>query len=308
MIVSGMPTSLAPAPQLLTRAAAPPNGDAWLYEIKYDGFRLLANLGHGRASLWSRPGAEWTSRLPWIANAVAALKARSACLDGELVYLTDDGFPDFEALQDATRSGKNRERLFYQVFDVLNLDGVDLTSRPLLERKARLMDLLRAADSPRLRFVAHTRGNGADFFRAVDQLGLEGIVCKKARSVYRAGVRTSDWVKVKCFRTQRFTVVGYTIEDNVLASLALAGVVSDGSLVYAGRVEFGVPRRDDTVLRALRTLGDPTMAVAGGSQSPSVIWVEPKLSAEVRALAWQPGRSLRHAALRGVSVASSPDP
>src|SRR5437763_3485231 len=101
-----MPAVLAPAPQLLSRASQPPNGDAWLHEIKYDGYRLMANLTHGRSSLRSRPGADWTSRLPWIAAAVASLQARSACLDGELVYLTDEGFPDFERLQNATRSPK----------------------------------------------------------------------------------------------------------------------------------------------------------------------------------------------------------
>lgn len=294
-----MPATIGPAPQLLTRASAPPNGDAWLYEIKYDGYRLLANLARGRATLWSRPGADWTSRLPWIANAVASLKVQSVCLDGELVYLTDDGFPDFEALQGATRS-TGRERLYYQIFDLLSLDGEDLTSRPLLERKERLCELLRRANSPRLRYVAHVEGNGAAFFQAVDGLGLEGIVCKRARSLYRAGTRSADWVKVKCFRTQTFAIVGYTVADGMLESLALAGRDGD-RLAYAGRVEWGVPRRDPSLLNVLRSLGEPTANI-DGARSRSVSWVEPCVSAKVRALAWAPGRALRHAVLRGVSV------
>lgn len=179
-----MPT-LALSPQLLSRASEPPNGDGWIHEIKYDGYRLLASVEHGRASLRSRPGADWTSRLPLIARAVALLPVKSAQIDGELVYLTDCGFPDFEALQGAVRSTKQATRLYYQVFDLLGIDAEDLTSRPLLERKQRLCELLTKSDQPRLRYVAHVDGDGAGFFLAVDGLGLEGIVCKRARSVYR---------------------------------------------------------------------------------------------------------------------------
>jgi bifunctional non-homologous end joining protein LigD len=301
-----MPT-LALSPQLLSRAARPPNGDAWLHEIKYDGYRLMASVDRGRVCLRSRPGADWTSRLPFIAQAVASLGVSEACLDGELVYLTDDGFPDFERLWEATRSREQRGRLYYQVFDLLCVNGADLTSRPLLERKARLVDLLSRADSQRVRYVAHTTGNGGVFFDAVDQLGLEGIVCKRATSVYRAGTRSADWVKVKCFRTQHFVVVGYTTEEiagrEVLSSLAMAGRASDEGLVYAGRVEFGVPRRDDTLLRLLCALGTHEAPAAKAPQSRSLMWIEPLLAAEVRALAWKPGRALRHAVLRSLSRA-----
>lgn len=292
--------TVALSPQLLTRAARPPNGDGWLYEIKYDGYRLLASVEHGRASLLSRPGADWTPRLPLIANAVCSLGIRSATFDGELVYLTDDGFPDFERLRGATQSG-DQARLYYQVFDLLTLDGRDLTTRPLLERKERLLRVLRSSN-PRLRYVAHVQGNGADFFGAVDQLGLEGIVCKRARSVYRAGVRSSDWIKVKCFHTQRFAVVGYTTEDGTLDSLALAGQNDEGQLHYAGRVDFGVPRRDDTLLRALQLLRTSPAQIVGVSRNSAIRWVEPRVTAEVRALRWAPGRQLRHAVLRSVSV------
>lgn len=252
--------------------------------------------------MWSRPGTNWTSRLPSIADAVAALNAGSACLDGELVYLSEAGFPDFECLQGATRTAKEQGRLYYQVFDLLSLDGEDLTSRPLLERKALLVELLQRTDLPRLRYVAHTQGDGAEFFRAVDQLGLEGIVCKRARSLYRAGVRNNDWVKVKWFHAQRFAIVGYTSEDGRLATLALAGRDAEGQLHYAGRVEFGVPRRDTTLLNALSTLGSPTTAIVGAPSGSSVVWIEPRLSADVRALRWLPGRWLRHATFRGIAA------
>jgi bifunctional non-homologous end joining protein LigD len=297
-----MPGVLDHSPQLLSRASAPPNGDSWLHEIKYDGYRLLPSLERGRVCLRSRSGADWTARLPHIAGAVASLGARELVLDGELVYLDDDGFPDFERLWDATRSQEHHGRIYYQVFDLLNLDGVDLTGRPLVERKERLLNLLERGDHPRLRYVAHVQGNGDEFFAAVDQLGLEGIVSKRMHSVYRSGVRTADWIKVKCFHTQHFSVVGYTVEDGGLESLALAGTTEDGRAHYAGRVEFGVPRRDDTLLRALQLLGAPRTDVVGASSNPSIRWVEARLTAEVRALRWMPGRSLRHAVLRSVGV------
>jgi bifunctional non-homologous end joining protein LigD len=293
---------LALAPQLLTRAAAPPNGDEWLHEIKYDGYRLLATVDAGRVRLWSRPGADWTSRLPRIATAVATLGARQLVLDGELVYLDDDGFPDFERLQAATQSREHQPRLYYQVFDLLNINGKDIAARPLLERKTRLVELLRRGDHPRLRYVAHVQANAAEFFRAADELGLEGIVSKRARSVYRPGIRSADWVKVKCFHTQHFVIVGYTIANGRLESLAVAQPAEDGGAHYAGRVELGVPRRDDTLRRALELLGAPSISVRGASSNPSIRWVEPRLRAEVRALRWRPGRALRHAVLRGVSV------
>ena len=156
-----MPAAVSLSPQLLSRASTPPNGDGWLHEIKYDGYRLLSAWGNGHASLFWRPGADWTSRLPWIADAVASLTSRSVSLDGELVYLTDDGFPDFERLWDATRSSRATARLYYQVFDVLNIDGTDLTSWPVLERKERLLGRLRRNENPGLRYVAHTARRGS---------------------------------------------------------------------------------------------------------------------------------------------------
>lgn len=297
-----MPAVAEYNPQLLSRASTPPEGDGWLHEIKYDGYRLIASRERGRVRLRSRSGADWTARLPLIAGAVASLGARELVVDGELVYLDDDGFPDFERLWGATRAPEQQARLYYQIFDLLNLNGEDLTGRSLLERKDRLVKLLGRAEHLRLRYVAHVQGGGSEFFQAVDELGLEGIVSKRIQSVYRPGVRSADWVKVKCFHTQRFTVVGYTVADGALESLALAGAAEDGQAHYAGRVEFGVPRRDDTLLRALQMLGAPRSFVLGASSSPSIRWVDARLAAEVRALRWVPGRSLRHAVLRSISV------
>jgi bifunctional non-homologous end joining protein LigD len=299
-------TAVLLEPQLLERASTPPQGDAWLYEIKYDGYRLLASSERGRKSLYSRSGADWTSRLPWIAKAIGALD-RDVHMDGELVYLTDDGLPDFERLRDATLSGE-QGRLYYQVFDLLRLDGRDLTARPLIERKERLSALFRdAAPNSRLRYVSHYQGDAVEFLRSVDRLGLEGMVSKRVRSVYRGGTRSCDWIKTKCSHTQRFAVVGYTTEliggKEVLATLALAG---EGDR-YAGRVEFGVPRRDGSLLEILQSLGARSASVADAPETSSIQWIEPLLAANVRCLRWEPGRSVRHAVLHGVGQRCASD-
>jgi len=290
-----MPT-LALSPQLLSRASVPPNGDAWLHEIKYDGYRLLASTQRGEVWLYSRSGGQWSAKLPWIAKAVSVLD-RDVHFDGELVYLSENGHPDFDRLRGATQSGA-QARLFYQVFDLLRLDGRDLSNRPLLERKQQLSALLGCGHAvTRLRYVSHYQGDSAEFLRAADALGLEGIVSKRVHSLYRAGVRSGDWIKTKCFRLQRFTVVGYTTElrggKELLATLALAGAGNR----YAGRVEFGVPRRDDTLLRALQLIRVRTASASDAPHSTSIQWVQPRLAADVRCLPWKPGRHVRHAVL-----------
>jgi bifunctional non-homologous end joining protein LigD len=295
------------APQLLERSQSAPDGDNWLHEIKYDGYRLLTCLEHGRVSLFSRPGANWTTRLPSIAAALGALANSGAYLDGELVYLAPNGVPDFEALQQTTHARRASGPLYYQVFDLLRLRGEDLTGRPLIERKALLQELLASgAENPRLRYVSHVVGEGPAFFAAADGLALEGIVSKRATSLYRPGERSRDWLKVKCFRTHRFDVVGFTTETRddgpALASLVLAGRSRSGTAVYAGRVEFGVPSRDRTLLHALQRMSVPTAPLAHAPEARTVTWVTPRLSAEVRCLAWEPGRYIRHAVVRGLAV------
>ena len=135
--------AVALEPQLVDRASRAPEGESWIHEIKYDGYRLLASVQRGKVWLYSRSGADWTTRLPWIAQAVGSLGLRDLHLDGELVYLDDDGLPDFERLWSATRSGDEQARLYYQIFDVLRLKEKDLTATPLIERRDRLVELLR---------------------------------------------------------------------------------------------------------------------------------------------------------------------
>ncbi|MBW3572387.1 MAG: hypothetical protein KY467_14895 [Gemmatimonadetes bacterium] len=195
------------APQLLTSAKAAPGGDGWLHEIKYDGYRLLCRLEHGRARLFSRPGREWTAELPGLAAAVEGLAMGSAWLDGEMVALRADGTPDFHALRRAIRGGRGAPRLAYQVFDLLYVDGRGLLGTDLLARKRMLEERVRGRCGC-VRYTDHLVGSGPALHRAAHDAGLEGIVSKRISSRYRPGARSRDWLKVKCMHRYVFTVAG----------------------------------------------------------------------------------------------------
>ena len=282
-------------PQLLAPVKEAPEGDGWIHEVKYDGFRLLCRLEGGRARLVTRGGHDWTARFPAIAGAAAALGVRDGWLDGELVALGADGVPSFPALMRAMHGGRAAAGLAYQVWDAPYLDGRDLTHACVLERKARLEERVRGRSAV-VRWSDHLRGNGPVFFRHAFAAGLEGIVSKRVGSGYRPGVRSRDWRKVKCFHTLAFRVAGHT--PGLGAVLLCAGGEEDR--VYAGRVN-GWAR--EAVRRELREALAPLGRAASpldGVERAGVRWVEPEVEVEVTALAWKPGEKLRHAVLRRV--------
>lgn len=222
-------------PQLLASAKAAPEGDGWLHEIKYDGYRLLCRLEHGRARLFSRPGRDWTAELPALAAAVEGLGVRSAWLDGEMVALRADGTPDFHALRRAISGGRGALRLVYQVFDLLYLEGRELLGTDVLVRK-RMLEMLMRGQCEQVRYTDHLVGNGPAFHQAAHQAGLEGIVSKRIGSRYRPGARSRDWLKVKCMHRYVFTVAGIGKDGAVL-------VDGDGAFVgcafYTRRPRIG---------------------------------------------------------------------
>lgn len=248
------------APQLLTAAKAAPEGDGWLHEVKYDGYRLLCRVEHGRARLFSRPGREWTSDLPAIVEAVEGLGTGDAWFDGELVALRPDGMPDFHALRRAIAGKRGAPPLVYHVFDVLHARGRELLGVDVLARKRILEELVRDRCG-RVRYADHLVGSGPAFFRAAHAAGLEGIVSKRLGSRYRPGVRSRDWVKVKCMHRYVFTV---------------AGIGRDGAVLV-----------DD---------GGAFVGCAWYTRRPPV-----GRAVEVAALRWTPGRALRHATVVAAS-------
>lgn len=289
--------------QLATLVREPPEGDPWLYEIKYDGYRALAYVEGGSVRLVSRNGLSFSERFAPICESLAALGLPRAVLDGEICALDESGRTRFETLQRSMQEAP--EHLVYFVFDVLFLGEEDLRALPLTERKERLERLLPETTRGRVRRAEHVRGGGASFLEAVERLGLEGLVAKRGDRAYVPG-RSLDWQKVKVERREEVVVVGFTAPKGArqrFGALLLATVdpERDGSLRYAGKVGTGFDTRalEDLYERMLplRVARPP---VADPPRMPEATWIEPVLVAEVRYTEWTSDGKLRHPAFLGL--------
>jgi DNA ligase D-like protein (predicted ligase) len=231
-------------PQLTQLVDAAPDGDSWLHEIKFDGYRMYARLDRGAVKLLTRTGLDWTHKYPAIAETVSALGARQAYLDGELCGVGADGITSFSMIQLASDAG-NAAGLVFFLFDLLHLDGEDLMTRPLIDRKARLAALLANVTSP-LQYCDHQTGRGREFHQQACAMALEGIVSKPADAPYTPGNR-GLWRKVKCLHREEFVVIGWTDPEGsrpFLGALLLGYYDPDGRLVFAGRVGSGISQAE----------------------------------------------------------------
>jgi bifunctional non-homologous end joining protein LigD len=298
-------------PQLTKLVAEPPEGSDWLHEIKFDGYRMHARLDRGTVRLLTRTGLDWTDKYPAIAAAVASIGARQAYLDGELCGVRPDGITSFSMIQAASDSG-NASALVFFLFDLLYLDGEDISARPLIERKARLSRLLADAHSP-LHYCDHQIGHGHAFHEKACAMSLEGIVSKRADAAYAPGNR-GLWVKVKCLHREEFVVVGWTDPEGSrpwLGALLLAYYDPDGRLVYAGRASTGIKQAElERLWRRLQPLAISNMPLevppprTSRFGSPLVLsrvhWVRPELVAEVKYLTWTDDNLLRQVVYEGL--------
>src|SRR5215471_14333366 len=194
-------------PQVAQLVDAAPEGDQWLHEIKFDGYRMHARLDRGAVKLLMRTGLDWTHKYPAIAKAVSSLGARQAYLDGELCGVGTDGVTSFSIVQLASDSGDAATLVFF-LFDLLHLDGEELRPRPLSDRKSPLAALLANAPSP-LQYSDHQLGHGRAFHAKACAMSLEGIVSKRADAAYAPGTR-GLWLHVKCLNRADFVVIGGT--------------------------------------------------------------------------------------------------
>ena len=292
------------APQLAVVAEEAPGGDAWLHEIKYDGYRALCRLEGGRAQLFTRSGQDWSDRFAPVTRSCAALPARAAWLDGEVVVLDADGRTSFEGLQASLGSPAVAAGLRYVLFDLLHLDGVDLRGLPLEQRKQRLAALLRRAPDDTLRYGDHVVGRGEAFLEQARAHGLEGILSKRRDAAHRDG-RHPDWRKIRCHQRGEFVVGGFTDPAGSRAGFGalLLGVHEDsGSITYVGRVGTGfsdarlgnLHRR----LKALERLASPFAPFP--DVPPTAHWVQPELVAEVTFTNWTRDGRLRHPVFVGL--------
>ncbi len=290
---------------LATLSDATPEGERWVHEVKYDGYRAVTFLDKGVVRMTSRNGLDWTDRFGAVPKALAGLPARSTVLDGEVVVLDRDGVSSFGALQQAL-SARDAGALTYEIFDLLYLDGRDLRKTPLLERKRALAALLHADPHPGpLRYSDHVEGHGEAFNARACEFALEGVVSKLADSPYIAG-RSRSWIKSKCAHRQEFVVGGYTEGAGARSRFGalLVGYYAEGELRYAGRVGTGYDDATiDELLKGLTSIERRTPPFADppiGPVAKRTHWVTPVLVAEVAFAEWTRDGILRQPVYKGL--------
>lgn len=295
------------APQLAQQASKAPIGDDWVHELKLDGYRIQIHVqskGKEReVRLLTRKGLDWTARMPDIAQAAAQLQVKNAILDGEVVALDKNGVSSFADLQAAFQEGK-QAYLTYFAFDLLHLDGRNIRTLPLLQRKELLAGLIGHSDDSPLRLSEHLQANGDEVFKKACALGAEGIISKLASAKYSLG-RGTAWLKVKCVQEQEFVVGGFTLPSKGGPGIGalLLGYYEAGKLHYAGRSGTGFTQQTRRSLRAKLeelTQKAPAFVDLPGSARRSVHWVKPKLVAQIAFATWTRDNLLRQAAFKGL--------
>jgi bifunctional non-homologous end joining protein LigD len=289
--------------QLAALTKSPPTGPHWVHEIKYDGYRMLCRIADQKVRMFSRAGKDWTADFPTVVAALARLPVETAWLDGEVVVLDAQGRSSFQALQNAIDTGS--PNLTYLAFDLLYLNGFDLRAVALAERKRLLQDLLARAQTE-VKYSEHFAVAGPAFLQNISELGLEGMVSKRADMAYQSG-RGPAWQKVKCVRRQEMVIGGYTDPAGSrkgLGALLLGVYEPDGTLAYSGKVGTGF---DDATLASLsRTLQglaqkeSPFHNPPQGAEGRRAHWVKPTLVAEVSFTEWTDDGTLRHPSYQGL--------
>jgi bifunctional non-homologous end joining protein LigD len=302
--------------------------DDWIFELKLDGYRLLAAKSGGDALLLTRNGNDYTAVFPEIARAIKALPVESCIVDGEVVVLDEQGRPSFARLQQRGRlsSPSSIRRAAVElpaaffVFDLIAFEDFDVRALPLIRRKQLLADLVPKLGA--VRYLSHIEREGEAFMKQVETMRLEGIIAKKADAPYRAG-RSSQWLKIKSDPTADFVIVGYTQPRgarSALGALQLADFVN-GKLVYAGRVGTGfsdkllqelharlepIVREDPPCLGPVIKDAEPRPAKAI-PETKTTVWVEPQYVCEVRFREWTPDGVLRHPAFQRLRDDKAPN-
>jgi bifunctional non-homologous end joining protein LigD len=298
-----MPDRIEPClAQLKTR---PPKGDDWVYEIKWDGYRLSVHIEPTGIRILTRGGHDWTHRFPAIQQAALWLPVGSAILDGEAVVLDEQGRSDFGLLKQSLggRGGKKTSSdAIFMAFDLLYFDGHDLRNSELSMRRHLLNDLVPAGDQRDIRLSEEIEADGDQLLASACEHGLEGIIAKRRDAPYRSG-RLGDWLKIKCVQSDSFFVVGYeksTAARGQMRSLLLAARKGD-DLVYVGSVGTGFKEKDAWALREMMdSITQKTPAIKYAGRRKNIVWLQPTLIAEIEYRAWTDDGKLRHASYKGL--------
>src|SRR4051812_36350113 len=299
-------------PQKALLVSAPPKGDNWVHELKLDGFRMGVFVRGKSVEIISRRGNAYTAQFPEIVTAAQKLKVKNAVIDGEVVVLDKSGLSNFQLLQ---QIGSGRQGLTFFAFDLLALNGKDLTPLPLIERKKLLRKLLPpSSDKGIIRYTEHFEVDGAEMFAKACQLGAEGIISKMRNAPYRIGARSSEWQKIKCTKRQEFVIGGFTDPDGSRVGIGslLIGYYEGDSLRFAGKVGTG-PGWNDAFGRKLRKELE-TIEISKAAYDPppkgwlgkNAHWVKPNLVAEIEFTEWTGDGSVRHPSLQGFRADKKP--
>ena len=302
---AGKPPKFA-KPQLATLVDEVPTGNGWMHEIKFDGYRALIAVAGDKVTVWTRNQNDWTEKFGPLVEAIAALDLPPALIDGEIVALDKDGNPDFSTLQSVLKRGHGsqgpKDKLAFFAFDLLQMDGEDLTGHSNIERKERLEALLRDTEPP-IHVAEHIIGAGEKLYAQMCDAGQEGIIAKRIDAPYRHS-RTKSWVKVKCVQRQEFIVVGWSessAKARPFASLLLA--TKDGEdLIYRGKVGTGFDSEDldrlgsklDRIERKTPPLDVPK------ADARKAHWTTPNLVAEIAYAELTAEGRVRHASFLGL--------
>ncbi|HTK02015.1 MAG TPA: non-homologous end-joining DNA ligase, partial [Bordetella sp.] len=301
-VARALPATLKP--QLATLVdGVPPNAADWIYEVKFDGYRILARMDDDGVRLYTRNGNDWSAKMPHLVKALGKLKVPGTWIDGEIVVLADNGAPSFQALQNAFEGDRTANIVFY-AFDLPFVAGRDLREEPLTVRRALLEQLFKAASDGPVRFSAAFDAAPKDLVDSACKMGLEGIIAKRRNASY-VSRRADTWLKIKCARRQEFVIVGYTDPAGSRAGFgALLVAVHDdaGNLRYAGKVGTGFDTRglNDLAkkLKAIEVKERPLTQQAGMPRQAH--WIKPELVAEVSFGEWTSSGHIRHSVFKGL--------
>ena len=288
-------------PMLATLGEEPFDDDEWLFEIKWDGYRAVAETNGKSTRLYSRNGLSFLDAYPAVAKDLQAIKKKMV-LDGEVIAVDEFGRPDFQLLQHAAKDISTA--IAYQVFDLLELDGKDLSDIPLVERKKILQEELPKSDH--IRYCDHVKERGKEFFKLVKAQDLEGVIAKRMDGRYVKGVRSKTWLKIKNHHSQEVVIGGWTAPRNSRTHFGalLLGVYDGEKLRYVGHTGTGFDQRSlkelATAMAPLQRKTSPFAGEVEANETPT--WVTPKLVANVKFTEWTRDRIMRHPVFLGLRV------
>jgi bifunctional non-homologous end joining protein LigD len=300
-IPADLPATLSPQLATLVKRI-PANGDDWLYEIKYDGYRILARIDGDQVNLFTRSGLDWTSKLKTLLPDLKKIGLGKGWLDGEVVMLGEKGLPEFNALQQALETSRIAN-LHYYIFDLPYYAGYDLRNVKLSERRALLERVLSKSTTEHIWFSENFAAAGREILKSACQLGLEGVMGKRKSSFYESG-RTRSWIKIKCLQRQEFILVGYLESEarkEGIRALLLGVYDEAGNLRYAGRAGTGYDSQTAAMLKnKLDSLQVERSQFSDAPKNTKAKWAAPELVAEISFSEWTREGKIRHPVFKGL--------